>query len=133
VAPVSRLQIMIGRTLGGATVAMIQGLLVTVICQLAGFRQVHWLTIPIALGFMVLIADFGRQYRKVEVVLLEEPSQGIEPLTDWLRTGTIDLALVELSAHGLKVTPLIDDERLAIVSRGSAFARRKRLSVGRFG
>jgi ABC-2 type transport system permease protein len=56
VAPVSRLQIMIGRTLGGATVAMIQGLLVTVICLLAGFRPVHWLTIPIALGFMVLIA-----------------------------------------------------------------------------
>jgi DNA-binding transcriptional LysR family regulator len=76
-----------------------------------------------------VIADFGRQYQKVEVVLLEEPSQGIEPLTDWLRTGTIDLALVELPAHGLKVTPLIDDEMLAIVSRGSAFARRKRLSV----
>ena len=31
-------QIMIGRTLGGATVAMIQGLIVVVICLLAGFR-----------------------------------------------------------------------------------------------
>jgi DNA-binding transcriptional LysR family regulator len=29
----------------------------------------------------------------------------------------------------MTVTPLIDDEMLAIVSRGSAFARRKRLSV----
>lgn len=56
VAPVSRLQIMVGRTLGGATVAVIQGLLVTTICLLAGFRPVHFLTIPIALGFMVLIA-----------------------------------------------------------------------------
>lgn len=56
VAPVSRLQIMIGRTLGGATVAVLQGLLVTVVCLLAGFRPVHLATVPIALGFMVLIA-----------------------------------------------------------------------------
>jgi ABC-2 type transport system permease protein len=56
VAPVSRLQIMIGRTLGGATVACIQGLLVFAICLLIGFRPVHLYTIPIALGFMVLIA-----------------------------------------------------------------------------
>lgn len=56
VAPVSRLQIMVGRTLGGATVAVLQGLLVTVVCLIAGFRPVHWTWIPIALGFMVLIA-----------------------------------------------------------------------------
>ena len=36
-----RLQIMIGRTLGGATVAMIQGLLVLVVCLIAGFRPQH--------------------------------------------------------------------------------------------
>src|SRR5215470_12259197 len=41
VAPVARLQIMIGRTLGGATVAVIQGLLVTIICLIAGFRPVN--------------------------------------------------------------------------------------------
>lgn len=56
VAPVSRLQIMIGRTLGGSTVAVIQGLLVTIVCLLAGFRPAHLSAIPIALGFMVLIA-----------------------------------------------------------------------------
>ena len=56
VAPVSRLQIMTGRTRGGATVAVLQGLLVTVVCLIAGFRPVHWAWIPIALGFMVLIA-----------------------------------------------------------------------------
>ena len=38
VAPVSRITIMIGRTLGGATVAMIQGVLVIVVCLIAGFR-----------------------------------------------------------------------------------------------
>ena len=56
VAPVSRLQIMIGRTLGGATVAVMQGLLVTIVCLIAGFRPVNLATVPVALGFMVLIA-----------------------------------------------------------------------------
>jgi ABC-2 type transport system permease protein len=56
VAPVSRLQIMAGRTLGGATVAVMQGLLVTVVCLIAGFRPVSLATVPVALGFMVLIA-----------------------------------------------------------------------------
>ena len=56
VAPVSRLQIMIGRTLGGATIAVAQGLMVMIICLIAGFRPPTFLSIPIAIGFMVLIA-----------------------------------------------------------------------------
>ena len=39
VAPVPRIQIMLGRTLGAATVAVIQGLLVMVVCFIAGFRR----------------------------------------------------------------------------------------------
>src|SRR3954454_19134071 len=56
VAPVPRIQIMIGRTLGAATVAVIQGLLVAVVCFLAGFRVVNIVTAPLALVFMALIA-----------------------------------------------------------------------------
>jgi len=56
VAPVPRIQIMIGRTLGGCTVAVIQGLLVTTISVIAGFRPANYFAIPIALGFMLLIA-----------------------------------------------------------------------------
>jgi ABC-2 type transport system permease protein len=56
VAPVPRIHIMIGRTMGGATVSVMQGLLVTLVCLLAGFRPVSFATIPLALGFMVLIA-----------------------------------------------------------------------------
>src|SRR5579871_3373260 len=56
VAPVSRLQLMIGKTLGGATVAVMQGLLVMIVCLIAGFRPAHLATVPIAFGFMVLIA-----------------------------------------------------------------------------
>jgi ABC-2 type transport system permease protein len=56
VAPVPRIQIMIGRTLGGATVAVMQGLLVSVVCVIAGFRPVNLATMPLALVFMILIA-----------------------------------------------------------------------------
>jgi ABC-2 type transport system permease protein len=56
VAPVPRLQIMAGRTLGGATVAMIQGALVLIVCMIAGFRPQSWAAVPLALLFMALIA-----------------------------------------------------------------------------
>lgn len=56
VAPVPRLYIMIGRTLGGATVAMIQGTLILLVCILAGFRPHHWMAIPFAFTFVILIA-----------------------------------------------------------------------------
>jgi len=56
VAPVPRFQIMLGRTLGAATVAIIQGLLVVVVCLIAGFRPVNAATAPAALLFMMLIA-----------------------------------------------------------------------------
>jgi ABC-2 type transport system permease protein len=56
VAPVSRLQIVLGRALGGATVAMIQGAVVFVICLLAGFRFQSALLLPVALIFMFMIA-----------------------------------------------------------------------------
>lgn len=56
VAPVPRLTVMIGKTLGGATVATIQGLLVLVICLIAGFRPVSWAFLPFAIVFMILTA-----------------------------------------------------------------------------
>jgi len=56
VAPVSRLSIMLGRTLGGATVAIIQGLLIFIVCLIAGFRPTTATAIPIAILFMMLIA-----------------------------------------------------------------------------
>src|SRR5947208_16171404 len=56
VAPVPRIQVMLGRTLGAATVAVIQGLLVAIVCFLAGFRIVNFQFLPLALLSMVLIA-----------------------------------------------------------------------------
>src|SRR5882672_1667047 len=56
VAPVPRLTIMIGRTLGGATVAMFQGLLIFCITLIAGFRPASVLVVPVAVLVMGLIA-----------------------------------------------------------------------------
>jgi len=56
VAPVSRIQIMLGRTCGSATTAMIQGTLVAVVCVIAGFRPVSLAQIPLGLGFLALTA-----------------------------------------------------------------------------
>jgi ABC-2 type transport system permease protein len=56
VAPVPRWQIMLGRTLGGATVAVLQGIVVFAISFLAGFRLENFSSLPIAFIFMVLIA-----------------------------------------------------------------------------
>src|SRR6476661_7530820 len=56
VAPVPRLHIMIGRTLGGATIAIFQGLLVIVICLLVGVRSTSFSTVPLGVLFMVLIS-----------------------------------------------------------------------------
>jgi ABC-2 type transport system permease protein len=56
VAPVPRLYIMMGRTLGGATIALLQGTLLLVVCLIAGFRPQHVALLPVALLFMAMIA-----------------------------------------------------------------------------
>jgi ABC-2 type transport system permease protein len=56
VAPVPRWQIMLGRTLGGATVAIFQGIIVLFLSSLVGFRLSTVNHLPLALLFMLLIA-----------------------------------------------------------------------------
>jgi ABC-2 type transport system permease protein len=56
VAPVPRVTIMIGRALGGASVAIMQGLLMTLVCVIAGFRTASFTPWLLALVFMVLMA-----------------------------------------------------------------------------
>jgi ABC-2 type transport system permease protein len=56
VAPVPRLWIMAGRTLGGATVATVQGLLIFLVSLVAGFRPASLLALPLALLVLALTA-----------------------------------------------------------------------------
>lgn len=55
VAPVSRFEIMFGRTLGGATVGAIQGVIVFLLTLIVGFRPVNILLLPFGLLFIFLI------------------------------------------------------------------------------
>ncbi|MDD5720986.1 MAG: ABC transporter permease [Candidatus Pacebacteria bacterium] len=58
VAPVSRFNIMLGRTFGGATVSVIQGIAVLIISFFVGFKLSNPLMIFPALLFMFLTAFF---------------------------------------------------------------------------
>jgi ABC-2 type transport system permease protein len=58
VAPVSRFSIMLGRTVGGATVSVVQGVAVLIISFLVGFRIDNLLMIIPAIIFMFVTAFF---------------------------------------------------------------------------
>src|ERR1017187_6962508 len=53
VAPVSRLKILLGSAVGGATISIIQGTMVFVISLIFGFRPYNWALVPAA--FLVLV------------------------------------------------------------------------------
>ena len=57
VAPVPRISIMLGKTLGGATIAVIQGCIVFLLTLLLGFHP-YIASLPLMLLFMILIAIF---------------------------------------------------------------------------
>jgi len=55
-APVSRLEIVLGRVIGGATIATFQGLIVLFLTLLVGFKPEKITTIPLVVFLMFLIA-----------------------------------------------------------------------------
>jgi ABC-2 type transport system permease protein len=83
VAPVSRLEIVLGRILGGATVAMIQGMLVLGICFLAGFRMDRVIRLPLAMVFMFLIAVLCTSIGTAVASVLED-IQGFQLIINFL-------------------------------------------------
>ncbi len=71
VAPVSRLKIMLGRTLGGATTSLFQGLLVLIIAIALGFN-VDWASIPLSILFMFLISLFFTSFGTIIGSIIED-------------------------------------------------------------
>jgi ABC-2 type transport system permease protein len=53
VAPVSRVKILIGSAAGGATICILQGIIVFVVSSFLGFRPYNWALVPVA--FLVLV------------------------------------------------------------------------------
>jgi ABC-2 type transport system permease protein len=56
VAPVSRLRILLGSALGGATISIIQGLMIFTIALIFGFRPDNWWLVVPAFGILVFMS-----------------------------------------------------------------------------
>ena len=66
VAPVPRLSIMVGRTLGGATAAVLQGTLIFGVALVAGFRPQNVLIALIAVIFSALATAIGSGLKEMQ-------------------------------------------------------------------
>jgi len=83
VAPISRLDIMIGRTLGGATVAVMQGIAVFILSIIFGFRPANIFSIPLAIVFMALIAIIFTAFGTAIASQLED-MQGFQFISNFI-------------------------------------------------
>jgi ABC-2 type transport system permease protein len=83
VAPVPRTAIMLGRTLGGATVAFIQGVLVLIACYAVGFRAISGAGVVKALLLMALVAILFAALGTAVASLLEN-FQGFQTFTNFM-------------------------------------------------
>jgi ABC-2 type transport system permease protein len=99
VAPVPRLHIMIGRTLGGATVAVMQGGIVFVIAMIVGFRP-NLAMIPLAFCFMTLIAFLFTALGTAIASCLED-FQGFQLIMNFLVMPTFFLSGALFPLKGL--------------------------------
>ncbi len=83
VAPVSRLRILTGNTLGGATISLFQALLVFGISFALGFRPVNWAMVPLAIAIMAVLSltltTFG-----AGIASMVEDFQGFQAINNFL-------------------------------------------------
>lgn len=100
VAPVSRFQIMLGKTLGGATVASLQGVIVFILSTIFGFRPVSWAGMAPAflVGFIValLFTALG-----VAIASTLDDFQGFQLIMNFLVQPTFFLSGALFPLHGL--------------------------------
>lgn len=91
VAPVSRIAIMLGRTLGGATIASLQGCIVFILTLFVGFRPFHPLLILPAFAIMFLVALLYTSIGTLIASLLED-MQGFQLIMNFLIMPTFFLS-----------------------------------------
>jgi len=100
VAPTSRLEIMIGRTLGGATVASFQGILILFLSFLIGFRPENITILPFAFVFIFLTALLFTGLGTAIASLLED-MQGFQLIMNFLVMPLFFLSGALFSLNGL--------------------------------
>lgn len=107
VAPVSRFEIMLGRTLGGATVGAIQGIIVFLLTLIVGFRPTNFLLLPFALIFILLIGIIFTSLGTAIASKLED-MQGFQLIMNFLVMPTFFLSGALFPLKGLpKVMEII--------------------------
>lgn len=109
VAPVSRFRIVVGRTLGGATVAVIQGCIVFVLTLLVGFRPVSAVMVLVAALAMFLVATLFTALGTAIASKLND-MQGFQLIMNFLVMPTFFLSGALFPLEGLP-------KGLAIVTR----------------
>lgn len=83
VAPVRRIIILFGSALGGATISVIQGLLILIIAFIFGFRPYDWLLVPPALLIIVLMT-LAFSFFGAGVASVVEDFQGFQGINNFL-------------------------------------------------
>jgi ABC-2 type transport system permease protein len=83
VAPVSRLRILLGNAGGGATISIIQALLVLVISFALGFRPADWAWMPLAFVVMILLSLIMTSFG-AGIASMVEDFQGFQAINNFL-------------------------------------------------
>ena len=83
VAPVPRWQIMLGKTVGGATVACIQGVIVFILAIIVGFKIYDPLMLPAAALFIFLVAILFTSLG-IAIASMIEDMQGFQLIMNFL-------------------------------------------------
>ncbi len=131
VAPVSRLEIMLGKAFGGATVACLQGVLVFVLTLGVGFRPRSLLMLPAALVFIILVAVLFTSLG-IALASLMEDMQGFQLIVNFLIMPVFFLSGALFPLNGApramdiiaRVDPMsygVDGLRYAFLGAGSTY------------
>ena len=83
VAPVKRTTILFGSALGGATISVIQGVMILVIALLFGFRPYDWLLVPPAL-LIIIFMTLAFSFFGAGIASMVEDFQGFQGINNFL-------------------------------------------------
>lgn len=131
VAPVSRLEIMLGKTAGGATVAFIQGTIVFILTLIVGFRPNDWFLLPLAALFVLLIAILFTSLG-IAIASTLQDMQGFQLIMNFMVMPIFFLSGALFPLQGLP--PIMDViTRLDPLTYGIDGVREALISSGKFG
>jgi DNA-binding transcriptional LysR family regulator len=88
-------------------------------------------TIPVMsqYGITSLIANFKKQYRDIDINVIEGRSAEILPLLDASKVDLAIIRTISLQGNNYKINPLIDDYLVMIVSRNHHFAQKPQIDL----